>query len=280
MWAVGGLARPILQACLLPAPTLGCFFHQPPLVSDQKQVPGAPSNSARKPKRHNGEGCARASPAGERVQGTRKGGDGAGGPGPHWKKPGRVRQEERNTDADTLMNPCPGTPILFLPAPPPGAHCPAPAPRPPSAKSASPISHGSCVHTHSQPPPPPPPRLHNLTLKCPQLPSNKGKTSPHPPWYKESSPFPLSLNYSPKLGAAANALSEQLHPHRHVLSPPRRPLFSSDAHLPFGFPSPTGSPLPQRCAWREPLTPTETNLPWQHPGAARSVPTPAPLPPR
>ena len=131
-----------------------CFFHQPPLVSDQKQVPGAPSNSARKPKRHNGEGCARASPAGERGQGTRKGGDGAGGPGPPWKKPGRARQEERNTDADTLVNPCSGTPILFLPAPPAGAHCPAPVPRPPSAKSASPISHGSCVHTHSQPPPP------------------------------------------------------------------------------------------------------------------------------
>lgn len=98
----GGLARPILQdACsLLPAPTLGCFLYQPPLVRAQKQVPGAPSNSARKPKRHNGEGCAKASPAGERGQDTRKGGNGARGPGTPRprKKPGRVRQEERNTD--------------------------------------------------------------------------------------------------------------------------------------------------------------------------------------
>ena len=31
-------------ACLLPAPTLGCFLYQPPLVRAQKQVPGAPSN--------------------------------------------------------------------------------------------------------------------------------------------------------------------------------------------------------------------------------------------
>lgn len=104
---------------------------------------------------------------------------------------------------------------FFLPAPPPGAHCPAPAP--PSSKRQISKSHFAwllCARSW----PATSPRLHNRTLKCPQLPSNKGKTTP--PWYEESSPFPFSENHSPKLQAAANALSEQLHPHRHGLSLP------------------------------------------------------------
>ncbi|CAI9152903.1 unnamed protein product [Rangifer tarandus platyrhynchus] len=101
----------------------------------------------------------------------------------------------------------------------PSSRCPLPSPSSPSPKSQISKSHFAwLVCAHSQPATSP--RLHNPTLKCPQLPSNKGKTSPHPPWYEESSPFPLFLNHSPKLGTAANAFSEQLHPHRHVLSPP------------------------------------------------------------
>lgn len=40
----GGPGQAHSPACLLPAPTLGCFLYQPPLVRAQKQVPGAPSN--------------------------------------------------------------------------------------------------------------------------------------------------------------------------------------------------------------------------------------------
>lgn len=80
-----GLARPIAPVWLLPAPTVRCSLYQPPLVRAQKRAPvapGGPSKSPWKPKRHNGEGCARASPAGERGLGTRKGGNGGGGQGP------------------------------------------------------------------------------------------------------------------------------------------------------------------------------------------------------
>lgn len=134
----GGLARPILQdACsLLPAPTLRCFLYQPPLVRAQKQVPGAPSNSARKPKRHNGEGCARPAPAQERGRGTRKRrmGQGTRHPPPPpalGRSQNGLDKEERNTDALSPEAPCPGTPALFLTCP--SSRCPLPS-APPSSK--------------------------------------------------------------------------------------------------------------------------------------------------
>lgn len=64
------LGRPISPAQLLPAPTLGCFLYQPPLVKSQKQAPGAAGCSSntprRSPARHNRGGSARATPAGKR----------------------------------------------------------------------------------------------------------------------------------------------------------------------------------------------------------------------
>lgn len=147
-----GLARPISAPWLLPAPTLGSFLYQPPLVRAQKQVPGAPgcpSISALTPKRHNGKGSARGSTAGERGLGTRKGEEGTGPPGRSW---GWLDKGRRKLMQTLSSIPRPGiSALLYLPPPP--SLVPTAQPQfPLSPQSSEPILHGSCVHTHSQPP--------------------------------------------------------------------------------------------------------------------------------
>lgn len=71
------VAAPCSHRRVLPLPATTCKSPEASPVA-----PGGPSKSPWKPKRHNGEGCARASPAGERGLGTRKGGNGGGSQGP------------------------------------------------------------------------------------------------------------------------------------------------------------------------------------------------------
>lgn len=277
----GGLARPISPG-RLPSPLLppsGCFLYQPPLVRAQKQVPGAPSNSARKPKRQ-GRLCQGQPCWGKRAgyQERREWGEGTRHP-PH-RPPALGRSQNgldkrRNTDALSL-NPVPWNSALFLlPAPPPGAHCPAPAP--PSSKRQISKSHFAwllCARSW----PATSPRLHNRTLKCPQLPSNKGKTTL--PWYEESSPFPFSENHSPKLQQQQTPCPNSFSILTATACLSRRPpLFSSDAHLPLGFHLLPGLRCPSG-------VPGENRSHPSKPARAHSAlsrdrsPPPAPLPPR
>ena len=187
-----------------------------------------------------------------------------------WKKLGLVRQEERKIDADALMNPTPWN-QPSLPAPTPSAHCPAPAlPVPQHRAGKFHFVWLMCAHTQPAPSLSSPP---HTPLKSPSF----QVTKENPLDTAESSPFPFSQNRSPKLQAGGKRLSRtpSLPPPRPAS--PRQLLYSSDDHLRVSIPYPV-SAAQAAAARRGPLTPTETNQPRQHPGAPRSVPTPASLP--
>lgn len=255
------------------APTLRCFLYQPPLVRAQKQAPEAPgcsSNSPGKPKRHNGGSSARASPAGERGLGTRK--RGGGGVMVHWNKTGLDRQEKKKIDADILMNPTPWNPSPSLPAPLPMPTVQLQLPLPPKRQACK-FHFVLVMCAHSQPATSPSSHQHT-PLKWPQLPSNKGKTLPR---YSGEQPFPLFLQPLPQAPGSSKRLSRTASPPSPRPASPRRPLFSSDAHLLVSIPNLVFA-AQAAAAWGGPLTPTEKNKTRRHPGAPRSVPIPASLP--
>lgn len=122
------LGRPFSPAPRPPAPTLGCFLYQPPLVRarSKRQEP-----QAALPTLHRSPGDT----IGRLCQGQLCWGKGAGHKERHewgvkvpWKKTGLNRQEGEKTDADILMNPKPQNLSPSLLSPLPFAHCPVTVP--------------------------------------------------------------------------------------------------------------------------------------------------------